>query len=335
MTVISENLYDEIICKEASRSSELRMISGYGSWTFLKKVKQEFPSLKITLIIGMTVFGISKSNHEGFQKICRQYDDVNVYYTIDGLPNHMKLMQFINDNQVISFLGSANFTENGFINQKEIMANIDDDVTKVFINQQAMCKMCTSEDIHEYVLVFSDESSISENSYDLEISLPTSIDEDGNGKLRKQDMFTKLRFRNLRSNIDISYYSVFDLEIILGGNNPRWKDSGINAWVNGKTPTLLQTPSLFFDKIFPLDENFEIYADCGKRYLAKIGGRFSGHLEFLNGSIYDYVREKIGLISKRPISRDDLLNYGNTKLHFERIDRLKYLMSFTSSKYDV
>lgn len=333
--LVTENLYHNIIEKEAPDFNELKIISGYGSSEFLANITSKYPHLKISLFLGMTQtnLGISKKNHDEFKKITELNNNILVYYQINGVPTHMKIVEFCLGETKKSYVGSANFTENGFINNRELMTLITDSTKELFCEQMKVSLLCTDETIDEHIFFYSEnegtmESLIQEESSNYSDEIKNKKLENPQG-LRYTESDIVFKFRNVRSTRNFSFFNIFEIEIVLNQiNNPRWYDSGINSWVNGTTPSLLQTPKVFFDKIFPVGEIFEIIADDGQIYDAKLTGRFNKNLELINGNFYEYVRKRIGLNEKRPISREDLEIYGKTKVCFERIDELKYLMSF-------
>lgn len=69
MTLIYENLYDNIIAKNADRYSHLRVITGYSSGNFVHRVLNDFPNLKIELYLGMAMQGISNRDHKAYREI--------------------------------------------------------------------------------------------------------------------------------------------------------------------------------------------------------------------------------------------------------------------------
>jgi len=339
MTLYTDNLYKFIIQENAPYFPELRILSGYGSAPFLRKVATEFPNLKIDLYLGMTLQGVSQQNHDEYCKLMNQNSNLRVFYQIKGIQSHVKLIEFKTKNSSRVFVGSANFTENGFVNQRELMTEVSSEVNGLFDFQKDLSIECTFQDITEYILFFQESASTIENQ---EMNSELSNSESNN--IRETDMEvaekTKLiqkttgkkhhpTIQNLRAQVNYSYYNKFSLEIVLDeNNNPRWLDTGINSWVNGKTPVLTQTPKVSFDKLFPVEKIVEVFADDGNQYKGKLTGRFNGSFMLINGNFYEYIKKNIGLKEYRAISREDLLDFGYTELHFERIDELKYIMTF-------
>ncbi|EAE3409279.1 TPA: phospholipase D family protein [Listeria monocytogenes] len=337
MVLYTNNLYEHIIETEAPNFSALRIVSGYGSATFLKKVIKDFPHLSIELYLGMTFQGISQKNHEEYCSLMRK-NNIDVYYQVEGIQNHMKLVEFKTPLKTKTFIGSANFTENGFINQRELMSEVEDETDAIFSYQAELSLKANTEDINNYITFFEDEESNIDGKENCREKTEIKSN-DTDYPLEKRDRkFTTLsesklkKYRallnSMRSSANPEYFRTFDIEIVLDENNPRWSDTGINSWVVNKKPVLVQTPRVLFDNVFPTDKIVEIYTDDGNHYQGKLTGRFDGNFVLIDGNLYDYVRERIGLKKIRPISREDLVIFGCTKLHFERIEETKYFMSF-------
>src|SRR5699024_4618550 len=113
-------LYNKILVNNFKRYKSIRVISGYASPTMVRRVIKSFPDVHILLYIGMTQEGISEQNHQDYLQITASYPNIQIYYQYKGSLNHIKLIEFYNDTDCKVYVGSANFTENGYLNQKEL-----------------------------------------------------------------------------------------------------------------------------------------------------------------------------------------------------------------------
>lgn len=154
MTTYTVDLYKQIIIPFAETSSRLQVISGYASAAFLKRVSQQFSHLQIDLYIGMTHQGVSQQDHELYCALTKQANGICVYYQITPVPNHMKILRFECENNTHTFVGSANFSENGFLYQREIMAKINDPLQYLFDEQHKNSLLCTDERIAAHISFF-------------------------------------------------------------------------------------------------------------------------------------------------------------------------------------
>lgn len=342
METYFESLYENLFGKIANDYTDLKVISGYASASFLSHVVKGFPHLKIELFIGMTSQGISKQNHTEFQLLMKKNRNISVFYQIKGTSNHMKILEFSTSTSLNKkvFLGSANFSENGFFYNKEVMTAIDFLPETLFDDQLKISLSCVDKNINEYVKIYEDEAmqqDSGDNSKNEESShikndteRPIVVSEFQSAWISNENRILGLkRWDLLKSRTDPKYYHSFEITVVLPKeNNVRWASKGINAWVDNRVPVLEQTPKLLFTKVFPQDEEFKIYIDDNQILNAKLTGNFNGHLEVLNLNLYDYIRKRIGLLEQRPISYDDLVACGFTTMYFTRINKNEYKMSF-------
>lgn len=327
MTTYTTNLYDRIIVSHAKVSSRLKVISGYASSTFLKRVIEEFPSLKIDLYIGMTHQGVSKKDHEMYCEWTRDNGQVKVYYQTTLIPNHMKILMFEVGALKRIFLGSANFSENGFLYQQEIMTEVETNLDALYIQQHANSIICIHPQVDKYVTFFEVDyvSQAFGEQEILERIEEIKLDED------EQNLQQYLQFKStLEASTTNSFSKDFSIEVVLPkSGNPHWASNGVNAWRQNKQPHLLQTNKVKFNNYFPSEQMFDIYADDGVKLKAKVTGKFnSRQLSVENVNLYEYVCKRIGLNNGAPISYENLLAYGRTNMVFNRIDNKTYIMNF-------
>lgn len=344
MKVYTKNLYESIFGEICTSYTRLRIISGYASAAFLSRIMNDFPNLKIELFLGMTSQGLPINDHLEFQH-CMQSKNINVYYQIKGKPNHMKILEFSNMEDKKTFIGSANFSENGFFHHKEVLVEVkvNSSFDVLFEDQLNDSILCTDDRVNDLIIFHGNtleeetfKSNQGElNSEDIEItySMNAAYDtilRDGNNTR----YFKKRRWEKLRDRMNSNFYNIFEVTVVLPkDSNIFWDRTGINAWVEGKKPVLEQTPKQLFSKVFPDDQEFHIYTDDNKILKAKLAGKFNGELHILNINLFEYVRMRIGLTEKRPICYNDLESSGYTTMYFTRINKYEYFMSFNKVNY--
>lgn len=310
LTIILHDLYESILAKNGKNSRRLRVIAGYASSGFLRRVKKDFPELEIELYIGMYKDGISLNDHHEFMNLCSEFNDVSVFYQVREKPTHIKLIEFSSDYSSKVYVGSANFSDNGFFKHKELMINIYYDASSLFDIQLSKSLKCDNKNIRDFIKFYLDNNSDKKT---------VIVDDDKTPHETLKEDVKNYMYRYSTGGEPIELNNSFKLELVLEEEyNPHWEKTGINAWTNGKTPHLLQTPKDFFDKIFPVGKVFKIVTDEFV-FEAELGGDFNRELVFLNGDIYEYIRGKIGLKEKRAISRKDLVEYGQTSLRFVKV----------------
>lgn len=133
--MISRNLFDEVLCKPAREGfGKLDILSGYSHPSMpirhvdaLRELKCE---VEITLTIGMIPeSGLSVVHHRGFQSVSQQTAlGLKVRYLREFPSSHAKLYLWTHaDGRYLAFIGSANYSQNGFLSQRrqELLAEID------------------------------------------------------------------------------------------------------------------------------------------------------------------------------------------------------------------
>lgn len=320
--MIIENLYENIIKAYFKENSRINILSGYGSGTFLQRVIEECPPLKIDLYLGMTHEGISKSSHDIFQNITRENEDINVHYQIEGSPNHMKIYSVFEDKALKkSFVGSANFTENGFVNNKEILLKSDIDFKEVFEAQSINSLICTDIDIEKYVNIYreplTDYKEIEKPQE--RITFASTGDESFNPGFRK--------LISMRNKASVKYFKEFDIEVVKS-NDENWEFTGINTALYGGVPHITLGNTLYLKKVFPKGAEFTLVTEDDKEYKVRTSAKYRNALYFVDINIYEYFRDKLGLEEKRPISSQDLKAIESNQMKFIRLDELRYYTEF-------
>ncbi|OTO30526.1 phospholipase D family protein, partial [Enterococcus sp. 3C8_DIV0646] len=161
MKLLTDKLYERIFINEYKQSTQLRVISGYASPEFLERVLREFCG-KISLYIGMSEHdGIAIKNHQRFVELCNRFGSrLKVYYQIEGPPSHMKLIEFTSLTTKSTYIGSANFSENGFFKQREVMTKVDSFNDSIFTYQELISRLCLDPDIDIFIPFYEDISDI-------------------------------------------------------------------------------------------------------------------------------------------------------------------------------
>lgn len=325
-----ENLYSQIIINNSNIYTNLRVISGYSSANFLRKVSLNFPQLQIELFIGMSLEGISINNHKLYNEIQKKNKNIKVYYQIEMPNNHMKIIEFFDGNFKKSYVGSANFSENGFFHQQEIMIESELNFDWIFSNQKKISKLTTDTNIERYINFYEDEILKSEIVNDLDTSFKNLTSEK-----RKDNHTRTLKMQSLRRKINTDFYKKFSISTVLPKEfNWKWDKSGINNRFDNGIPELEETPKISFELVFPTLKKFKIYTATGNIITAELSGRENKRkIKFENFDLYQYIADYIGLNEIRPISYEDLIKKECLLLHFTRINELEYIMSLEEISY--
>lgn len=318
-----DNLYENIIEKDFKDYHTIKILSGYGSGLFLEKVIRECPELKIDLYLGMTKEGVATNSHQTFQELTKNNPNINVYYQIKGRPNHMKIYSlFKNKKKSKSFVGSANFTENGFEYNKEILVEGNLDFTEIFDTQQINSLICTHSDIEKYVSI---------NSAVIEEPVPCEEEANTKGRLvatENNSYHSKNRkLISMRNKANYKYYKEFEIEVVKS-NDKNWEFTGINNGLYGGVPHITIGNTLYLKKVFPRENDFLLITDEEKEYKVRVSAKKRDALYFKDIDIYEHFRSKLRWEQKKAISHDDLKAIGCNKIKFIRLDKFKYYIDF-------
>lgn len=159
MTLVYEDLYNNIIAENADKHSKLRVITGYSSGNFVNQVLRDFPNLNIEMYVGMALQGVSQRDHDLYRKISD--NGMGEIYYVDRLPMvHQKILEFYDGQEVqnVSFVGSANFSYSGFMKQREVMASIDEPLNDLFGIVKKKSGLCLSTNLRNIPLISSRET---------------------------------------------------------------------------------------------------------------------------------------------------------------------------------
>lgn len=131
----------------------VQILSGYASPEFLVFILNKFPNLSIDLTIGMIPKDkIFKSNHFAFVNLMSRYPKLTVSYVTSSQPSHSKIYHWLHSqtNETKTFVGSANFSINGFLINQETMLQ-SNELTNQDLSTNLLTTLCTSEEAARFV----------------------------------------------------------------------------------------------------------------------------------------------------------------------------------------
>lgn len=327
-TYIINNLYQSIIKQNAPVCNKLRIISGYASPEFTEKVLTEYPNLSIDLYIGMTPHGISANHHYSFINLMKKYfGRLFVYYQVSHPATHTKLYSwYYQDCQIKNFGGSANFTHNGFEIYNEILIEIGNIESNIFMEQMKKSILATDKYVSESIFI-SPTPLVTDS-----IMIETPNINDGKDKSllpvnnisqsSSPRSFIKKRY-SLTRNQKIIGYQNFQIPILSSENI---ESKAVNAWKRNQIPYLTESTNYQFSKFFPVETEMTFYTDDNKVFKGIIKADRSNRLIF-KPDIYQYLRERLGITEKRPILQRDLEAANKFQVNIEKISELEYHFS--------
>lgn len=340
------SLFQEVFESNLKKYKCIRIVSGYASASFLEDLLKIKNDLKVDLYIGMTHEGISIQNHELFKNITKKLKNVNVYYQVKGKPTHIKLYEFYNGKDKRQYVGSANFSENGFYKNNELLVETYLNTQDIFNLQNENSLLCLDENIESYILFY--EEVVVNNKDDLsqelekvenenkEVEDNKGIDDlDGTNiqidddKPEKEGTITKIKKFNLKNNITKPIRN-FMLPIVTDKKaNLLWHKVGINNIFSDGDPCLVRSNQRSLKDILPTSFKIQMYD--GKTYDAMLKGKFGKELHIEGWNLYSEIAKIIGLTEKRPINHEDLHKLGFSDFYLVKKEEGFYIMTLINN----
>ncbi|MCL2284428.1 MAG: NgoFVII family restriction endonuclease [Fibromonadales bacterium] len=322
--MIYTNLYEDVLIKPCQEGADtLKIISGYASPTMalchLDDLSEKHLDAHISLFVGMcSSNGLSSSDHIGFKSIVTS--DVASFknrfscsYIYKTPSVHSKLYVWYKDKELYkAFIGSANYTQNAFRYQRELLAEIKDDhILEYYQALEADSIFCELPEVENLIRIHNDRNYYRRQIYENE----------------KSDIAMK--------NSNIKHIKVSLLSSKTGEIPNR---GGLN-W--GQRPGREQNqayiqlpPDVYNSDFFPkAPQWFTIVTDDDKSFFCRraekdVQGQ-TIHTPQNNSYLGEYFRGRLGLANGAFITRQDLEHYGRTDVVFYKIDDENYYMDFS------
>ncbi len=159
--MLSENLFTKILLEPFlnNEATKLDIVSGYASPSMADKhlleLKNNNIEAKIHLTVGMSLKNaIDRPKHLGFCQVCKIYKNFVCDYLICSPSVHAKVYLFSNEkNPIAAYVGSANYTSNGFLpsQQQEVLAITDPQKAFKFIEKtRKRTAFCNAHELDQH-----------------------------------------------------------------------------------------------------------------------------------------------------------------------------------------
>ncbi len=130
--MITSNLYEKVLLEPATKGGdELFIVSGYASATFARRHITDLYNVKglnfkLNLIIGMPG---KRVDHAAYLQLHSEFkENFQGYYLSETPPVHSKVFSWFTSGQAIEgFSGSANYSQYGFFEDKQVNQMVSDD----------------------------------------------------------------------------------------------------------------------------------------------------------------------------------------------------------------
>lgn len=292
----------------------IKILSGYSSAAFLCHILNCYPKLNIELTIGMaSKDGIRRADHEQFTNIVNKNSNVTVKYH-KSLPSiHTKIYHWFNEDDIndsTSFIGSSNFSWNGFRDQIELMAEVNFSNIEDILNSSDGIS-CKDPTVEEYIQL-TDIVPIEKNN--------TNTLDDITSSLTKN--------------------TPVKLPLLLKGNNKIHERSGLNwGQREGREPNQAYIPVPIAvhksdpDFFPPYKHPFTLITDDGESFICVMSQAKRKAIEtsFNNSILGKYFRKRLLVTLGEKVEVDDILNYGRTYVEIYKIDSETYFLNFGHS----
>ena len=316
--MLTDDLYRKVlIIPAAMGANTLYAVSGYASAGMadqhIRDVHENLNGAKIrvNLVVGMTAQeGIRKRTHLGFMslaegKTLKDVGEFSCSYLMESPPNHAKVYAWFRDDKpVAGFIGSANYTQRGFIGaQLEVMSPEDPVIIRDYHRraEEKAC-FCTHQDVQGIVK-------------DEDLSAPV-INRPALPLSEEKRTLTFLdRSGNLPARSGLNW-----------GQRPELKREPNQAYI--RLSSEAQRSGFFPDR----GTHFTLHTDDGQVIIcARRQANGKGiHSTESNSIIGEYIRRRLGVKPGDLVTKADLERYGRFDTVFHKIDDDNYYMDFSS-----
>jgi hypothetical protein len=320
--MIYKDMYNEVLIKPGQEGADtLKIISGYATSVMasdhLEDLNEKHLNVHISLLVGMCPSdGLSLSNHRGFQSIVSSKmasfrERFICSYIYKAPPIHSKLyIWYKGKNLYKAFIGSANYTQNAFYHQRELLAEIHDS------NIDEYCQML-------------EEDSIFCNLSDAETLV--CVHNDGN-------YYRRHIHEDKKHDSDIKSSAVEQVKIsLLSSRTGEVQNRGGLNWGQrpGREPNqayIQLPPDVYNSDFFPkAPQSFTIVTDDDKTFICRRAEKDEQgqtiHTPQSNSYLGEYFRNRLGLANGAFVTRNDLERYGRTDVIFYKVGD-EYYMDF-------
>jgi hypothetical protein len=323
--MIYTDLYNEVLIKPCQEGADsLKIVSGYATSAMvsdhLSDLYEKELNAHISLLVGMCPSdGLSLSNHNGFQSIVNsQVNDFknrfSCSYIYKAPPIHGKLYIWYKDRQLYkAFIGSANYTQNAFYHQRELLAEIHD------------------KNIFDYVQLIEKDSIF---CYLPEAETLITIHNDANYYRRHIHEDRQANAADTGTAIEhiiVPLYSRKTGEVqnhagLNWGHRDNYKREPNQAYIQ-------LPPSVYKSDFFPpAPQCFNVVTDDNKSFLCRRAEKSKEgqtiHTPQNNSFLGEYFRNRLELANGAFVTRQDLKRYGREDVEFYKIGD-EYYMDFS------
>lgn len=300
----------------------LRILTGYSASSFLVYILERYPDVNIDLTIGMAKKdGISDWDHSQYKRIMNENNRVNINYQIADPPLHTKIYSWNHSitNESLTFIGSANFSWNGFGRQNELLSEVNNsNIDDVFNLAETL--PCNNPNIENHIDFYNIQSFLDSTNN-------TST-----------ELYLNIEAKNAHEPFNLSNLEFVDLSLLRKNGIDIHDKAGLNwGQRQGREPNqaYIPVPKTFNDAnpdfFPPLKEPFIIFTDDGLTLICKMAQDYRKAIQTTkNNSLMGYYfRERLGINYDEKVNTIDLINYSRTSVRIYKVYSRTYFMDFS------
>jgi hypothetical protein len=287
--------------------NQLFVVSGYASATFAHRHLNDGNNFSLSLIIGMPS---KKSDHLGYLSLYKKFSNrFNGYYLHGSPPVHCKLYAWYqNENAIVGYSGSANYSQYGFFESNQVNNLIDTDPKSIKCFYNKLLDRCIP--IKDYAI----DTVIQQPIY-------SSID----SSLAPGEIEWEIPNKRVRISFLSRYGELPERSGLNWGQRPEYKREANQAYLSLKKDArkegFLPKTALTFTLITDDNQSF----DC----VVAQQGRKSIQSTFDNSELGKYIRNRLGIPLGEMVTRNHLENYGRNDYTIEKINEETFLFDFS------
>ena len=306
----------------------LRVLSGYVSPIFIEHVLITYSELNLEVTVGMVSNeGLSTWQHRAFLHLMNQFAGrVIIFYQVGRPGNHRKVYHWQDSTlETRGFVGSANFTKNGFGRQRELLVESTfDNIEEVFSDLDVI--RCDCANVEERVNIYS--------VLPRRVIVPAALTTIREHSYEGEDEPTVVEVLSTPTH---NYTDYVDISLVDRRTGEVPARSGLN-WGQRKgrnhNQAYLSVKGVHGERpdFFPqLREPFIMITDDGENLVCVMAqaNRKAIHTREKNSIMGAYFRRRLGLSDGAFVVTDDLVRYGRDSVRIYKIDEETYYMDFS------
>lgn len=303
---------------------KMRILSGYASSAYLYTIVLNYPEIELDLIIGMAKKdGITKWDHAQFKKISTEHPKITISYQKTSPGIHTKIYNWskFDLNSSLTFVGSANFSWNGFRDQKELLCEVNKfNIEEVYNTTDPIS--CMDVRVEEFISIH-------------DIKLTKKVNEFGTPEMK---VAIKKGSKKDSGIVELNNLEHIELPLLIANNTAIHEKAGLNWGQREKrernqayipVPTIFNRDNPGFFP--PKNQSFTLITDDGEQLICKMAqaNRKAIHTTENNSIMGKYFRERLGVPLGQKVEVTDVLKYTRTSVTIYKVDAETYIMDFS------